>query len=1052
MSLFQKSVINKYLKTLNLTEVENSFLKFREFYADKERIENIRLLKEENYQEGFLRELFVQVLDYTINPDKNYNLTTEFKNLTDAKKADGAILDDGKAIGVIELKSTKTHSLELITEQAFNYKNHQPDCRYIITSNFEKIRFYIDNATDFEDFNLFTLSKDDFKILYLILSKESIFNEIPLKLKKESVLHEENISKQLYQDYSNFKRKIFENLVKNNPQYDKLKLFKKSQKLLDRFLFILFGEDSGLVPPNAISKIIDQWKTFSELDEPVTLYSRFTKLFHHLDVGHKYKTFEIPAYNGGLFLKDEILDNFQIDDKILLNDSLKLSSYDFQTEIDVNILGHIFENSLNEIEEITAELEGKAVDKKKTKRKKEGIFYTPKYITKYIVENTVGELCNQKKKELNLDKIDISIIQNSRTKQGKLNQKAVDLLERLKTYSDYLLSLKILDLACGSGAFLNQSLEFLIEEHQFVDEYRRRLEKDSLGLFDIKKSILENNIYGVDINEESVEIAKLSLWLRTAERGKKLSDLSNNIKCGNSLIDNPEVAGEKSFKWEEEFLEIMANGGFDVVIGNPPYVRAETLGEIKNYLESVYQVYNPASDLFSYFYEKSFSLLNPSGLFSFISNTFNKTTAGKELRNFLRIKTQFLKYIDFTAVTVFEGATTYPIILVARNAFQKNNNFKYIKIPSNHTDKSIYIESHKETFVLQDSLQDENWTFHSVIETKMLDKIKAHKTIREIYGKTYRGILTGLNEAFITKNNLPLGIHIKPIYEGKELKKWSTPPSEQKLILFESNLTRNKYGSGITEEEALNLLKIYFPNIIEKLVPFEERAKKRYDKGEFWWELRNCAYYDLFEIPKIIFPNLQKSNKFSYDETGTYINAPAVFLPTGDKFLLSILNSKLVWYFLQSICVVRSGGFIEVKPQYFEQIPIPSISEEQKMNLTQLVENTITLTSKLQQKLRRFLNRLESNLNIEKFSQKLLTFYSFDFKTFLSELKRLKIKLSLSEQDEWEEHFDLYKSEINSLQAEIKQIENEIDQMVYELYGLSEEETQIVENSFEKSN
>ncbi|MCD4691865.1 MAG: transposase, partial [Calditrichales bacterium] len=562
MSLFQKSVINKYLKTLDSVEVEKSYLKFQEFYADKERIENIRLLKEENYQEGFLRELFVQVLGYTINPDKYYNLTTEFKNLTDAKKTDGAIVTRGhdplalKAIGVIELKSTKTTSLESITEQAFNYKNHQPNCRYIITSNFEKVLFYIDNATDFEEFNLFTLSEKDFKILYLILSKKSIFNEIPLKLKKESVLHEENISKQLYHDYSQFKRKIFENLVKNNPQFDKLTLFKKSQKLLDRFLFILFGEDSGLVPPNAVSKIINQWKTLEELDEAVSLYSRFVKFFHHLDIGYKYKTFEVPAYNGGLFREDKILNSVQIDDEILLNDSLKLSSYDFQTEIDVNILGHIFENSLNEIEELTAELEGKAVDKKKTKRKKEGVYYTPKYITKYIVENTVGELCNQKKKELNLDEIDISIIQNSRTKQGKLNQKATDLLYRLKSYSDYLLSLKILDPACGSGAFLNQALEFLLEEHQFVDEYRRQLEKDSLGLFDVKKSILENNIFGVDINEESVEIAKLSLWLRTAERGRKLSELSNTIKCGNSLIDDPEVAGEKAFKWEEEFPQV----------------------------------------------------------------------------------------------------------------------------------------------------------------------------------------------------------------------------------------------------------------------------------------------------------------------------------------------------------------------------------------------------------------------------------------------------------------------------------------------------------------
>ena len=177
-----------------------------QFYGDAERIENIRLLKEENYQEGFLREIFVDVLGYTINPNKNYNLTTEYKNLTDSKKADGAILLDGKAIGVIELKSTKTPDLESIRDQAFNYKNNQPNCRFVITSNFEKLRFYIDNATEWEEFNLFELDLENFRKFYLFLSKESIFNGITIKLKDESKLHEEDITSKLYKDYSVFKR------------------------------------------------------------------------------------------------------------------------------------------------------------------------------------------------------------------------------------------------------------------------------------------------------------------------------------------------------------------------------------------------------------------------------------------------------------------------------------------------------------------------------------------------------------------------------------------------------------------------------------------------------------------------------------------------------------------------------------------------------------------------------------------------------------------------------------------------------------------------------
>ena len=577
MPLFQKSVVNKYLKNLNQQTVEEAYKQFQQFYDDAERIENIRLLKEENYQEGFLREIFVDVLGYAINPNKNFNLTTEYKNETDSKKADGAILFNEKAIGVIELKSTKTPDLESIRDQAFNYKNNQTNCRYVITSNFEKLRFYIDNATDWEEFNLFHLDYNNFCKLYLFLSKESIFNGITAKLKDESKIHEEDITGKLYKDYSVFKQQLFADLTKNNSSTDKLLLFHKSQKLLDRILFVLFAEDRGLLPPNAISRIIEQWEKLKELDEEKSLYSRFVKLFHHLDEGHKYKDYELPAYNGGLFKKDDVLDKLIISDSILHTNSVSLSKYDYNTEVDVNVLGHIFENSITEIEQVKAEIEGTQSDKNRSRRKKEGIFYTPKYITKYIVDNTVGTLCSEKKKELGIFEIENEIIENSRTSKGKLTKKAETLLQKLNEYREYLTSLKILDPACGSGAFLNQALEYLINEHELIDSYRRELEQDSLGLYDITKSILENNLYGVDINEEAVEIAKLSLWIRTAEKGRKLSALNKNIKCGNSLIDDPAVAGDKAFNWNKEFSEIMSCGGFDVVIGNPPYVRVQNL-------------------------------------------------------------------------------------------------------------------------------------------------------------------------------------------------------------------------------------------------------------------------------------------------------------------------------------------------------------------------------------------------------------------------------------------------------------------------------------------
>jgi len=338
---------------------------------------------------------------------------------------------------------------------------------------------------------LFNLPKHRFDLLYLILNKDRLLSDTPLKLKSETRFHEEKVSDQLYKDYSEFKQKIFNNLIKNNPETEKLTLFKKSQKLLDRLLFIFFAEDCQLLPANSISRIIDRHEQLKELDAYKPLYEIYKQYFGYMNVGRKGKTSsdDIPAYNGGLFAPDEILDNIKIDDEILKADSLKLSAYDFNTEVDVNILGHIFENSLNEIEEIEKTLqEHDSISKPKTsKRKKDGVFYTPKYITQYIVENTIGTLCTEKRKELQIYEIEFD--DTYRTKKGNLATKGKKLYDNLQEYKKWLLSLKIIDPACGSGAFLNQALNFLVQEHKQIADIIAELLGDASPLFtEIDKS------------------------------------------------------------------------------------------------------------------------------------------------------------------------------------------------------------------------------------------------------------------------------------------------------------------------------------------------------------------------------------------------------------------------------------------------------------------------------------------------------------------------------------------------------------------------------------
>ncbi|MFN5148827.1 MAG: type I restriction enzyme HsdR N-terminal domain-containing protein, partial [Flavobacteriia bacterium] len=392
MPLFQESIVKKHLSKIDESIIESAYLEYKRVYSP-EKIKNIKVAKEEQYQEGFIKDVFGSVLGYSVYPEHPFNIETEKKNETNAKKADGAILKDEKVVGVIELKDNKTKNLEAVKDQAFGYKNNHKECSYVISSNFHKLRFYIDDATDYEEFDLYNLDKETFKRFFLYLRKEGLLDKnLPKLLREETKFHEEEISKKLYKDYSNFKRSFYENAVKNNPDHDKLILFKKSQKFLDRILFLLFAEDKGLVGTNSIVNIVEKWSGADD-DYYRPLYEMVNTYFGHLYRGYTYqKTGEvIPQFGGELFAPDDVLEVLKIDDDVLKNDLLVLSKYDFNTDVDVNILGHIFEHSLNEVDDVEAELRGEQLDKTKSKRKKDGVFYTPKYITKYIVDNTLGK-------------------------------------------------------------------------------------------------------------------------------------------------------------------------------------------------------------------------------------------------------------------------------------------------------------------------------------------------------------------------------------------------------------------------------------------------------------------------------------------------------------------------------------------------------------------------------------------------------------------------------------------------------------------------------------
>lgn len=995
MSLFQKSVEKKYLNELDKVLLDKKYVDFQNYFGNSSIQENIRKLKEEEFQGGFINALFVKIFDYTLKPEPNFNIVLEKKNVDDSKKADAAILDGDEVIAVIELKGTDTTDLDKIEIQAFGYKNHNSKCAYVITSNFEKLRFYIQNAIDHIDFDLFNMTRDQFAIMWLCLAKENLLNGIPLKIKDLSVIQEEDISKKLYADYSKFREAIYNNLVINNPEIDKLILFKKTQKLLDRFLFIFFAEDRQLVPANSITQIVEKWKYDNDFGDKKPLLNIFKQYFNFLNTGRPKSgnREEIFAYNGGLFAPDEILDTISIDDNILFEHTNKLSQYDYETEVDVNILGHIFEHSLGEIESVQAEIKGENIDTQKAKRKKDGIFYTPKYITKYIVENTVGKLCEEKRSELQIVDEEYSLDRKAHKKEiiKKLDDK-------LTNYRNWLLGLTILDPACGSGAFLNQALDFLIEEHKKIDNLRAQLFGAGFVFSDITTDILEKNIYGVDINEESVEIAKLSLWLRTAQKGRKLNKLNNNIKCGNSLIDDPEIAGDKAFNWQNEFPEIFAKGGFDVVIGNPPYGAKIDKSQINFIAKKFDNSLSGEVDTYIVFYFISINLLKHNGFLGFITpDTWLTIVRANGLRKFLYNNCQLINVHD--RYKPFQDAkdTRCHTVILRKIIITNYSSLIIVVDSSKNIIKSYDIQSEE---VLKDF---SIWNLYSSPqESRIFNKMesKSHN-LHEFYNLKY-GLRTGDNSKYLT-------------YKENKIK-----------IARGSNIQRYYFN---WTPEYLNttegLPEFYFENSIlssPKLIIQYVRTNST-DINSRWLEAALIDEANFVPLNSTSFFYL-KNSKYSL------------------KYLLTILSSYLMNYYYKA-----HYTDVNVKPLYLSKLPIPDVDSIQQQPFIEKADLMLSLNKELQEATQKFQRTIQRNFEIEELSTKLQNWYTNTYKEFLAELGKKKIKLTLAEESEWEEYFLQEQTKTMAIKRQIDATDKEIDQLVNELYGLTEEEIKIVEES-----
>ncbi len=1010
--LFNKRLLQIYLNKFefptdyDFARAQNIISKWQESIKNG----NYDRTKEEQVQSTFLTRFFGIILGYSeIHDSPNeWYLTNEVKTEFDGTKSDGALgyFSKEKHItrAVIELKDANTSldkkqsarkDYDSPVSQAFSYSTKFDRCDWIILSNFKEIRLYNKDRGQgyYESFEILKLDDEkEFKRFYFCLSKQNLLDEhrnsLLDRLVKDTSKNEEEITKDFYKDYKNLRKFLFEHICEHNPNIDKKCLLEKTQKLLDRLVFVMFCEDStiSLLPPFTLKNYYETGKNLPiPTDEKI--WPIIKGLFTSIDKGNNDVKPPINRYNGGLFAYDEILDNIKIKDSAF-EEIIKLANYDFESDLNVNILGHIFEQSLNDLEQIKAEIDGIEQDKQKSKRKKDGIFYTPEYITRYIVEQTIGAYLEE-----NPDKLE---------------------------------TIKILDPACGSGAFLNQAHTFLQKQYKIRTEEKINSEKSlkrggqefvKLNLFEhqnmaeVDRSILLNNIYGVDLNSESTEITKLALWLKTAKKDEPLQNLDENIKCGNSLIDDPNVAGDKAFNWNEEFKAIMDNGGFDVIIGNPPYVTLllgkNTHNTNNKDLFFYKQCYDNSleykGNLFALFIEQAIKLANTNSYIGFIiPNTILQGLSFSRIRKYILDNTE-IKIIINLKYKVFEDAEIggNTILILKKSKTNKDNIINIME--SNSPDIFLNLSYIDNNQVINANQYRENSNYEFLTNVKYYTLFKKIKTGCIEFNKIaefYNGIKSGNNKEFLCdhkKNNL-----YYPVIRGKDINRY--------------NLTFN------------NCFILF-------------------DKTKLW---SNFDENKLSKCPKIIIRQTGDSIIACLDEIGYYsMDTTHIIYNTklNIKYLLAVLNSKILTWIFRRIVEEEKKAFAEVKLVVVKTLPIPLALDEQQTSLAQKAEQMIELNKQLHNGIDSAIELIKAEYQPKKISKNLEKFYTLGIHPFIEELEKQKVKLTLSQKEELIAWYKEKSEKLNQIQSEIDNLDKTIDQEVYKLYNLTDEEIKIIENN-----
>lgn len=1068
-------------------------------------------VKESELLGKFVNEFFGELLGYVHRVDggERYTLSQEAHVQVAGDFADAVLGRFGGAapeyVVVVEGKGPKdpldrpyAGRKWSAVDQAYDYAQNLP-CDWIIVTSTRETRLYWRGADKFtfETFDTVRLAEDDrhlAKFVYLLGAKRVVPEGGGCHLDVLSAASEKagrELTKEFYVRYAEMRQDAFDHLVRENPDVPRSDVLSATQKLLDRVLFVSFCEDRGLLPPHSIKQAYE-YKPLYE-DRPV--WANFRGLFKAVNEGNKSRG--IHGYNGGLFETDALLDERLVVPDAVCTALHELSEYEYREPghelddpdddeaakpiIDVDILGHIFEQSITDLERLRNELEGRVEpvgrEKHRTRRKKEGAFYTPAFVTRYIVEQALGrtlaerfEALREQQQTAAREKAPTgsgtkSLDDPREYELGSLNRPQRNaLIAFWEAWEQELTTVRVLDPACGSGAFLIETFDQLHAAYEEANERLRELAKRGALPFNVDRQILQGNLYGVDLNTEAIEICRLSLWIKTAANDEKLTSLDDTIRVGNSVVDDPE-ADPRALDWRAAFPEVFADdddpgGGFDVVVGNPPYVRQEWISEFKPYFEANYASYHGMADLYVYFYELGLRLLRPGGRLSYIvTNKWMKAGYGEPLRRFFAERSWMESVVDFGhAKQIFEQADVFPSILVARKPSKEPEpeTTRVCAIPREQLridDLSEQIQS--EGFALPSrSLTALPWRLERPEVTELMRRLRnSGPNLSEFSGSDVQyGVKTGRNEVFLIDDEMRNRLVdecetsadvIKPYLRGQDIKRWAAEWDRRWMIFTRRGIDIASYPA------VLNYLEAHRDRLEPKPDGWTgDRWVGRKGGAYEWYELQDpVEYWESFEADKICLQRLAYHSRVSYDTQRMYVNDAAIVIPNPDPWLICVLNSPAMWYYAFRVLPHKKDEALALDIRDVKKLPIPEPRDGTRADAVESFRQLHETTQELGETRRTLLDWLRVQHDIEKPSKRLQAAFDLDSDSFVKEVQKVRGKRNPLSAAGVKSLRDEHEATIVPAQRRLREaddLEHELADLVHAAYGLTDEEIDLM--------